>query len=102
MPCFGSVAMRLFRLYGGDWIDVDLAAALGAGGEGSVYGVAGQPYMAVKLYSGGDPVRREQKLRAMRENAPVVCVPGSHTSIAWPQDLLSEFPRGPIVGYTMP
>src|SRR5438874_11092216 len=93
--------MRLFRASAGSWIHTDEACVLGAGGEGRVYGVSGEPELAAKIFDDGGRPGREEKLWAMVGNAPVRQAAEGHTSIAWPEDLLSEGPGRPAVGFLM-
>ena len=94
--------MRLYREAAQLWLTVDEECLLGAGGEGRVFGVAGAAALAVKLFDDAGHSDRAAKLAAMLASPPFGQRTGDHTSIAWPEDLLSERPGGPIVGYVMP
>lgn len=93
--------MRLYRGSSGNWVHVDEACVLGAGGEGRVYGVTGAPNLAAKIFDDGGRPDREEKLQTMLANAPARLTAGGHTSIAWPEDLLSEAPGAAAIGYLM-
>jgi WD40 repeat protein len=94
--------MRLYSQLTGHWVDVDEECVLGAGGEGRVFGMSGAPTLAAKLFDDGGRPERDAKLRAMLANAPAPASPNGHSAIAWPHDLLSEAPGGPLIGYLMP
>ncbi|OAD19506.1 PEGA domain protein [Candidatus Thiomargarita nelsonii] len=66
---------------------------IGAGGEGKIWAVHGQPDFVAKIYKKITP-QHEPKLKAMLANPPV----SAH--IAWPVDLLYEQKR--LVGFRMP
>ncbi len=73
---------------------------LGAGGEGTVYEIDGQPGTVVKIWHQGQiPDDVDIKFRHMVNN-PVTPELGANWRITWPQSLVTE--SGDIVGYTMP
>ena len=78
---------------------------IGAGGEGTIWGVESDPEIAVKLYS-ADPVPGSlvKKLRAMLAKPPEDRArQGKHASIAWPTELVTDVDNPKrILGFTMP
>ena len=79
--------------------------ALGAGGEGTVYTIVGQPHAVAKIYH----AHRLTKALADKVTAMVADPPDDesrndpqlkHVSIAWPEQVL--FHNGKFVGYVMP
>src|SRR5579859_883983 len=80
---------------------LQLGAELGAGGEATVYGLAGDPSLAAKIYR-APTGRRAAKLRAMLANPPHDPTAGTgHSSIAWPRELVCDEYETPI-GFLMP
>ena len=94
--------MRLFGQQAEKWIHLDQMFLLGSGGEGHVYPLLNDSTLAAKLFHNETRADREDKLRAMMQNPPIQPGKNGHTSIAWPSDLLSWEPGGPVVGYLMP
>ena len=74
---------------------VILDSLLGKGGEGSVFGVVGDPGLAVKVYAASSP-DREAKLRAMVATRQTTL----DTFCAWPQALITF--QGGELGFAMP
>ena len=73
---------------------------LGAGGEGTVYEIDGQPGTVVKIWhSDKIPDDVDVKFRHMVNN-PVTSELGANWRITWPLHLVTE--NGAIVGYIMP
>jgi len=91
--------MRLVRASNGQAITIDPRRdKLGAGGEGTVYSVAGA--LAAKVYK--KPDARRDKILAMLADPPIDDSTPDHDSIAWPIDTLHETgPSGRFVGYLM-
>jgi len=80
---------------------VRLGAAMGRGGEATVYRVQGRDEVLAKLYTKPRP-EAEEKLGVMRASPPADPTRTfGHASIAWPQDLLFDNHRR-FVGYLMP
>lgn len=87
-----------------------LTQELGAGGEGKVYEVEGNPNIIAKLYHDArltakpgepDPRRTLREKIATMLDQPVSPYVGSVLTVAWPQDLLQDA-AGRFVGFTMP
>jgi DNA-binding helix-hairpin-helix protein with protein kinase domain len=91
VPC--ATTGTFGRTQGGNSVILD--TLLGKGGEGSVFGVVGDPGLAVKVYAASSP-DREAKLRAMLATRQTTL----DTFCAWPQALIT-FPGGEI-GFAMP
>jgi DNA-binding helix-hairpin-helix protein with protein kinase domain len=73
-----------------------LGAALGGGGEGTVYALPGSPDVA-KIYARPPSAERVAKLEALVRLA----TPELRTIAAWPHDLVRD-PRGGAAGFVMP
>ena len=89
----------------GEKIYIDEAAALGKGGEASVYGVTEYPNWAAKVYTDERATaERAAKLAVMRDHPPQVPVGSDdHVPIAWPVELLYDLKdRERVVGFLMP
>jgi DNA-binding helix-hairpin-helix protein with protein kinase domain len=91
--------------YSGGRLSLDDNLLLGAGGEGNIYELPGEPRLAAKVYHPDKRTsERAAKLKAMLANAPHDhAKKGGHTSIAWPVELLS--PLGDdqtVIGFLMP
>jgi serine/threonine protein kinase len=86
---------------------VRLGIEIGAGGQATVYTVAGQPAILAKIYKETPPDTIHQKLLWMKANPPLKLFPPGqsrqqhHISIAWPMELLYTG-RGRFMGYLMP
>lgn len=91
--------MRYVRASNGQTLTIDPRRdRLGAGGEGTVYGVAGA--LAAKVYK--KPEARRDKVLAMLADPPADDSTPDHDSIAWPIDSLHEAgPSRRFVGYVM-
>lgn len=91
--------------YSGGRLSLDDNLLLGAGGEGNIYELPGEPGLVAKVYHPDKRTsERAAKLKAMLANAPHDhAKKGGHTSIAWPVELLS--PLGDdqtVIGFLMP
>jgi serine/threonine protein kinase len=91
--------MRLVRASTGQSLTIDTRRdRLGAGGEGTVYSLAGG--LAAKIYK--KPEARRDKVLVMLANPPTDDSTPDHDSIAWPLDaLLEPGPSRRFVGYLM-
>lgn len=77
------------------------ADTLGVGGQGSVYGVAGRPDLAVKVYD-TPPADLGDRLTAMIARPPVGLLdPAAPAAVAWPLDALLAA-NGRCVGLVLP
>src|SRR5437867_7345061 len=84
---------------------VELAAELGKGGEGSIYGIPSRPLECAKIYDKPLPPDDFRKLQLMVESPPRDPAYDSrkHRSIAWPTVLLFADNKGSgCVGFVMP
>src|SRR5262249_54483625 len=77
---------------------VSLGPKLGAGGEATVFDIAGVPTHAAKVYDKPASAQRDAKLRALvgMANADLLKI------AAWPVATLHERPGGPGIGLAMP
>jgi DNA-binding helix-hairpin-helix protein with protein kinase domain len=74
---------------------------LGRGGEATVFGLTGNPALAVKLYH-RPTAEHGAKLAAMRATVPRAAEDtAGHFPLAWPQDLVLDA-TGRTVGFLMP
>lgn len=87
---------------------VRMGDAIGAGGEGTVYFVAGEPGSVAKVWHEDQRSTSTQaKIRVMTQNVPAISpVPGEpHAQrapyVCWPSRILYDASRN-IVGYVMP
>ncbi|NOT63028.1 MAG: hypothetical protein HOP19_22700, partial [Acidobacteria bacterium] len=75
-----------------------LGPELGAGGQGSVYAVEGQPHLVAKLYHQAPAAEQITRLDALAQ-----CDHERLTKIAaWPVAVVRDQPDGQIVGFLMP
>lgn len=80
--------------------ELTLTEELGAGGEGTVLEVHGQPGLVAKVFRKPDSTR-SKKLAAMLNRPPVI--KGHRSFIAWPVALLGRRPGDTeVAGYLMP
>lgn len=78
-----------------------LGSRIGAGGEGDIYQVQGQPSWAAKVYSPKNRTpEREEKLAYMAQHPPHEPF-GKHISFAWPFELLYDLQKR-FIGFLMP
>jgi len=89
----------MFQMYDASGRRVTLGKTIGAGGEGTIYEVSGDPGLAVKIYDRKDVgPDQEAKLRAMlRTTNPTLL-----SIAAWPTSMLYDQPRGHLKGFLMP
>lgn len=84
--------------------EIKLEKPIGAGREGTVHPVCGQPHTAVKLIgpANPDPELTGRKLAVM-VNHPPTAASSRHYRVTWPTGLVSSAKRGTATaGYTMP
>ena len=81
-----------------------LGKQIGAGGEGIIYSVQGNPDIVAKLYKEGTTPKKlelaEKKLAVMAEDKAFDPYNDGHLRFAWPLDLLYDGAR--FVGFIMP
>lgn len=82
--------------------NVALGAAVGRGGEATIYRVSGQPKLLAKIYSQPPKADYLRKLQWMRDHPPDdPTAAQNHASLAWPMDLLYTAEER-LAGYLMP
>ena len=86
------------RLHSGAGNPVELGAALGRGGEGSVFAIQGRPGFVAKVYH--QPASTQQALKL--ENMARQAHPSLLEIAAWPVDVLRAAPGSPVCGFIMP
>lgn len=88
----------------GESFFIDAGLRIGGGGEGTVYGVPGNPALAAKIFTRNEKNNlRSRKLQIMLDQAPLDPTRRlGHISIAWPVDILLSADNGMVVGYVMP
>ena len=92
------MSTKLYRLDNRQ--ELILTEEVGAGGEGRVCKVRGQPGLVAKIFRRPDPTRTK-KLAAMLSKPPVI--KGTQSFIAWPVALLGRRPgASEAAGYLMP
>jgi DNA-binding helix-hairpin-helix protein with protein kinase domain len=80
-------------------IPVRLGKRIGSGGEGDVYEILSSPQATVaKIYKKPLDLHKQEKLRLMARG----CNDELEAISAWPSDVLSKKPGGPVVGFIMP
>lgn len=95
-PSFGKITVTRLVNGAGHWLE--LAKALGRGGEGVVHEIVGRPGFVAKIYH--QPIQPDKalKLEAMARHAH----PGLLEIAAWPVDVLRLRPDSPLQGFVMP
>jgi DNA-binding helix-hairpin-helix protein with protein kinase domain len=85
---------------------VSLATELGAGGEGTILTIDGEPDCVAKIYHTPPPPDKRNKILAMIQNPPkdpAIDGPFKFHSIVWPKDALYSDRRCvTLAGFTMP
>lgn len=87
-------------LYSSSGQIIQLGKQLGQGGEGSVFGVMGQPQAAAKIYSKIIEPPKQAKITAMARY--VEANANFLHFCAWPTETLHQSVGGPVVGFLMP
>ena len=95
--------MRVERESNGQILVLDRGAEIGAGGEARIYAAPPNGALAAKIYHRADDAQA-RKLAVMIAHSPRdPMLARSHSSIAWPVDLLREVGGGcRVVGFLMP
>jgi len=93
------VTVPLTTYFNSRGVAVRLGKQIGSGGEGDVYEVLSSPRTLVaKIYHKSLEAHKQEKLRLMAQ--------GTNDELegisAWPNDVLSTRPGGPVVGFVMP
>jgi DNA-binding helix-hairpin-helix protein with protein kinase domain/Flp pilus assembly protein TadD len=86
------------QLYSSQGGPVRLGVRLGQGAEGAVYDVADAPGYVAKVYHQVESAEKAEKLSAM----VALKTERLLRPTAWPVDVLSERPNGPVKGFVMP
>ena len=86
------------KLYNGAGQPLELGPALGRGGEGAVYEIAGRPGFVAKVYHQPISANKALKLDSMARQAH----PSLLEIAAWPVDVLRPRPDARVQGFVMP
>jgi len=93
--------LRVRLATSGSFLELETTAAVGKGGEASVYSVHGYPSLVAKIYH-KQTRERAAKLAVMISNPPRNPTESmGHTSFAWPRELLCDANGNGVVGFLM-
>jgi len=94
-----ATTIPLSTFYDSHGKSIRLGRRVGSGGEGDVYELSSSPTTTVaKIYKKPLEEHKQEKLRLMAQG----CNDELEAISAWPTDVLTSRPGGPVVGFLMP